>query len=1662
MVDNGEEGKDPPIREKVISEGRPPDEIDPENISHTPIFGNSSFPSNNESNPSTTNSSVKKANELPEAAPRRRVYQPGSTGPWVVYIRSKPNGKSPNKVRETPAPKADKLEGLIEFGVRVQALCDHIEAANEMEHMSNPSLLQELVAKLPTERKMMWAAYRRCLSVVNLKTFSAYMTEVVQDALTVVNYEPETRVKEVIRDRTKPKGFVNSHTLESGDHTEIPEEPTVTNKAGPFKHFDCAHCEKPGHRLYECGEFKRLSVDDRWRRIRALRICQNCLYGHGRRSCRRSSQCDINGCQNRHHYLLHSPKTSNENDKDLVVAEHHTHRFLPSSSLFRIVPVKLYGKHETLDTFAFLDEGSDLTLIERNVATTLGIRGSPQALCLRWTGSMTRTEKNSERITMEISGNQNAKRYRFNARTVENLGLPSQHLQAEEMVQKYKHLSGIPLTSYRDAKPKILIGIDNLSLAVPLRTREKDGIAAVKTRLGWCVYGSASTEKDEAYNFNVCNCTCDRDLQESVKLMYEVDAVGVKPREIPLSPEEERALYLLKTTTKSVDNFFETGLLWRNDHIEFPDSYPMALSRLEGLERRMAQKPELGENVRRQIREYVEKGYAHRATKMELDQADPRRIWYLPLGLVTNPKKPSKVRMIWDAAAKVDGISLNSMLLKGPDQLASLVAILFRFRQFYVAVSSDIKEMFHQIRIRDDDKHSQRFLWRENPTEGPTVYLMDVCTFGSTCSPASAQFVKNLNATNHADLYPEASRAIQFDTYVDDYLSSFSSQEEAAKTAVEVRLVNKNGGFQLHHWRSNSTIVMEALNEKQVIEKKNLSSLDNTDTERVLGLLWDPSTDELSFSTDMKPEVRILIAQNIKPTKRQVLRCVMSLYDPLGVLAPYIIHGRILIQDLWRAKTTWDEQIPDEAFERWTQWFCVIEHIAKIRIPRCYFPNANRGTYDNVELHAFVDASEVAYCCVIYFRTLNPNLESQCSLITANAKVAPLKPWSIPRLELQACVWGARQTKFVQENHSVPISRTILWTDSMTALSWINADPRNYRPFVSNRIVEIQELTSECEWKWIPSKLNPADEATKWGTGPYFTQDSFWFSGPDFLKLPESDWPFLKGTPTTTTEEIRASVLHHTLDQPLVEYENFSSWEKLQRTYAFILRFAKNAKKNNPKQRGHLQQNELREAEEEIFRQIQKEAFADEIATLEKGLPIGASRKLVNKESKIYKMIPQLDDRGLLRQNSRIEAAKDFPYSVRYPIILPNNHRVTELLADRYHRIFRHGNSETVVNEMRQVYAIPGLRVLAKRVSKECQWCKIRRAKPSIPPMAPLPLARLAHHERAFTFTGLDYFGPLLVKVGRASIKRWIALFTCLTTRAVHLEVAHFLTTASCISCVKRFVGRRGTPYEFFTDNGTNFQGAERVLREQISQGLSATFTSSDTKWTFIPPGAPHMGGAWERLVQSVKRAMDYAFNEEKLDEEGLMTLVVEVESMVNTRPLTYLPIESEESEALTPNHFLLLSSNGAKTTWVDKKSRSDQKAKLGCAELRHLLGRSWDNIQNQLDKFWERWIKEYLPVIRRQSKWFEDSRQLDEGDVVMVIDPTKRNGWERGRILRLIHNPDGRARQAVVRTTSGEHKRPVSRLALLDVKGRTIPEDTETHQGETVAEQTATLATLA
>ncbi|XP_062538747.1 uncharacterized protein LOC134207023 [Armigeres subalbatus] len=610
----------------------------------------------------------------------------------------------------------------------------------------------------------------------------------------------------------------------------------------------------------------------------------------------------------------------------------------------------------------------------------------------------------------------------------------------------------------------------------------------------------------------------------------------------------------------------------------------------------------------------------------------------------------------------------------------------------------------------------------------------------------------------------------------------------------------------------------------------------------------------------------------------------------------------------------------------------------------------------------------------------------------------------------------------------------------------MKSDQRRYKPFVAHRIGEIVSITNPEEWHWVGTKCNPADDLTNWGKGTEIKSESRWYRGPDFLYRGEEEWPKQDRLRVEVAEELRASVLLHHIVLPdsLIERMcHISRWPVMVRTVATVFRFISNCRRRiqkkpiealwrSSKRSGvrvfpsvevPLQQKEYLAAENLLWKAVQADQFADEVKTLWRNKELSKSQAIpLERSSALYRLAPFLDEDGVIRMEGRTEAAEYAPFDVRFPIVLPRDHAVTTRLLEHYHREYGHSSRESVVNEVRQRFYIPRLRVQIDKVMRACTWCSIRKAKPSVPRMAPLPRQRLAARVDPFAYVGIDYFGPLEVSIGRRKEKRWVALFTCMTTRAVHLEVTYSLTTESCKMAIRRFVKRRGSPSEIFSDNGTNFVGANQDLMRELNAGCAETFTSAKTRWTFNPPSAPHMGGAWERMVRSVKEAMKAFFDGRKLTDEILHTVLIEEENLVNSRPLTYVSTNvKEDQEALTPNHFLR------------RCPVAECLPPRNSVELADTLRCSYNRAQFLAHKFWDRWQKEYLPTLNR-SKWMVDQRPVVVGDLVFVADGEKRNVWERGMVKEVFTGSDGRIRSAPVQTSKGEKVRPVAKLAILEL----------------------------
>ncbi|XP_052561972.1 uncharacterized protein LOC120429009 [Culex pipiens pallens] len=1145
------------------------------------------------------------------------------------------------RVRAMSPPKADQMETIIDFGIAVQNLCATMTACRMNECLYNVALLQELVERLPPTIKINWALHRKSKKTVSLADFGKWLGTLVE-ALSKVTRPPAGPKHQIgQRDRRNEQVHVHSDDVKERNASK-----------------GCHVCKEDCQSLEKCGEFGKMSPLSRWKLIKEMDICRKCLKKHIR-ACDSKVPCGTNGCPFLHHKLLHDDakhKLPEQVTQDKPKEDCNAHQCCLGSVLFKYVQITLHGNGKSVTTYAFLDSGSTCSLMEHSLWEELGLDGEKQPLCIGWTAGQGRYEANSVRCTVDVSGTTGKRRNRLKkVHTVESLQLPVQTMNIDDLSEHYGHLANLPVESYANVRPRILLGMDNAYLDQPLEAREggENQPVAALTRLGWTVYGPCSvaeeTQAATEFNYHICQCET---LQAEMKQYFMLDSLGIQiPSKPLLSKDDERAVDMLKKRTILDGERYRTGLLWKFDDVKLPDSRPMALNRLRCLEKRMIREPELATALQAKIEDYEQKGYIRKLTDAE-ERADRDRVWYLPIFVVTNPNKPGKLRIVWDAAAEVRGTSLNSVLLKGPDQVTSLVDVLLRFREYRTAVTGDIKEMFHQVRVHPDDQHCQRFLWNNgSPGSTPSVYVMQVMTFGASCSPSCAQFVKNINAERFAEDSPAAAKAIINDHYVDDMLSSVETEQEAIKLASSVRDIHGQGGFEIRGWRSNSKAVLAALNSQEC-DDKNLSEASQFSTEKVLGMWWDSSTDTFTFRLPTKPDKDLLNGLRV-PTKKEVVRVLMSIFDPLGLLANVLMFLKVLIQEIWRSGIGWNATITPEQYEKWLVWLKVIEKVEAVSIPRCYRQITSSSSKTNVQLHTFVDASTNG-CATVAFLRFEEEDRIECAFVAGKTRVAPNKLTSIPRLEIDAGTMGVRLAQKIMEGLRIVIHQRFFWTDARDVLCWLHADHRNYSQFVGFRVAEILEKSNLAEWNYCPSKLNPADDGTKWTKIPDLSEKSRWLHVICFIQQKMSEWPNKLIHIGTTTTELKHSVGVHCVTAQVINPEEFSTWKRLLRYTAHCKRYVRNLKEttsDRPRTTGEITQEELFAVEAYLHRLAQEAEYIEEIAILikaGKGNPNGLQ---IPKGSPIFKLSPYLDQFGVLRMQGRTVALRQ-QTSCRRPSIV--------------------------------------------------------------------------------------------------------------------------------------------------------------------------------------------------------------------------------------------------------------------------------------------------------------------------------------------------------------------------------------------------------------------------
>lgn len=1534
------------------------------------------------------------------------------------------------KISQIPYIKEYQFEALIDFANKVLNLVATIQSLGHHGQFYNTQVLNEMINKLPPILKLQWGAYLNGGEAANLMTFSRWIENVSESVGHV------SRPK--FNDDRRPK-----------HHEPLPRrtEMNFSTRYGNVR--SCSYCENSDHSINKCQSFENLNTTDRWKWVKTKKICFSCLkQNHQIQQCRFKKICGRNDCRKLHNPMLHENQPQpdgmhNRGEPSTSSASCETNLNISNTRnknvLLRVVPVILTSSTGIqVETYALFDEASTITMIDEDISDELGLHGEIQPLSLQWTNDFSNYIENSKVVSLKISGIANGSKTftLYQVRTVKNLSLPIQNVDIKGICKRWPYIQNVPVYPLQNAQPTILIGQDNWPLTIPrnrIQKRWNDPVLT-KTWLGWVIHGNLPDEsnKDKFCYLIKTTHNNDDELHHLVKNSFKIEDIGVRFPE--KSNEEIRAEEILEKTTRRVNDLkWETGLLWKYEEFSLPESKNNAFVRLKYIEKKMRQNGTFAEAYKDKIHDYLNKGYAKRLSSEEL-RIRKKNEWYLPHFAVVNPHKPDKIRVVFDAAAKSNNISLNDMLLAGPDLYNSIISVIWKFRIERIAFSGDVKEMFLQINIRHEDLPAQRFLWRENENEDPGVYEMSVMLFGTVCSPSLAQSVRNKNADEFKDVYPEAANAIKKFHYMDDYLDSCVDEKEAIELINQVIDIHKHAGFSICNWNCNSVDVLKLIPEElRASGNKNMKLNDgDMPCERVLGLQWNPNADEFYFELkfqNMNPEI---IAGTCIPTKRELLRITMSIFDPLGFIANVVIHLKIILQKLWKLKLGWDEKLPKDINVQWQKSRKVLLNIAPLKIRRQLF-TCSMKKYP-VGLHIFADASDKAYSACAYLRIEKEEIET--AFLMCKTRVVPLKGVpSIPRLELQAALLASNLYKFIKNNFPLYFSEVHLWSDSQTVIFWIKNDNQKFKQYVANRISQIQEITNINWWHWINTAVNVADEGTKWTKTPVICPESRWLQGPEFLKLPKYKWPEENEKEVYSEDNLE---FHHKIlivapfqkNVALPDLERFSKWLKLIRTTGWIVKY-RDKFLHKPTDDDDLSTKYLNEAETLWWIEVQKETFSEEIMMLKRD-------KEVNKNSKLYALSPFIDEKQVIRMKGRISLVCVADENMKNPVIIPPKHRFTELLVEHFHKEYGHAGQDYIVNQLRQKYWIPNIRHVVKKISRSCLICKKRKCRNEEPMMGDLPEGRLAAYVLPFTHTGMDYFGPLEVTVGRRKEKRYGVIFTCLTIRAVHVELAGSLDTNSAIMAIRRFMSRRGKPVHIYSDNGTNLRGAERELKRAIAEidqlKMSQELSNRNINWHFIPAAAPHMGGSWERLVRSIKTTLHVILKERAPKEEVLSTLMAEAENIVNGRPLTHISIDPKDMESMTPNHFLIGTNN-----------RMDAPGNFSENDL--CSKRQWRIAQALSNMFWKRWLKEYLPTLRKRTKWHAKSEPLKIGDLVLVVDDKNpRNLWPLGMITNVFPGKDGQVRVVDVKIKTTIYRRPTTKICKLNIEttedSNTDPED--------------------
>ena len=1044
----------------------------------------------------------------------------------------------------------------------------------------------------------------------------------------------------------------------------------------------------------------------------------------------------------------------------------------------------------------------------------------------------------------------------------------------------------------------------------------------------------------------------------------------------------------------------------------------------------------LGPAYQHQIEDMLERGVARKVPEAELAVFNGP-INYLPHLAALNPNSASTpLRICFDASRSQGGApSLNQILAKGPDKfLNNLAGVIVNFRYGRYAAKGDVRKMYNCIYLTEEDSYMQCFMWRDlDISRGGETYQVVVNNIGVKPAGAIATVALRKSADEFQIKYPITAVQLRNRSYVDDLGLSASSLAMLKQRTQEADEILGHANMHVKKW----TMSGDRNREIKVGETAEVGLLEESECERMLGVVWDPSKDEFKFKvrinlSQLKHKSRVGpdlnredLSRNAPMTisRRQYYSQIQSLFDPIGLLAPVLLQAKILLRKTWEgecANLKWDDPLPVSLRNDMLEFFESLFDLEKVSFPRSLWPV--QDVIGNPELVVFSDGSVQAFGAVVYVRwKISPD-KWWPRLIMSKSKIAPKNRITIPRLELNGAVLAKRVKEFLVAEMDVKFDNVYHLVDSSTVLGYVHKLDSKLKPYEGIRVSEIQTSGTFVEgrlqcWSWIEGDLNPADWATKPRSVLELDANSFWQRGPEFLTRDYAKWPIkldfkverLDGELLPKSTHVVYLVSGDTANALETLLQNNSQVQKLFRIAAYLFKW-KRIRESVP---GVITAEEIVQAKKFWVKFVQQDVEEE----LRKSVP-NSDLEGSKVSGKFRRLSPFKDDEEIWRIGHRMREFVPFTADKKPPMFVPFGSRLTLLLMRQAHQYKHSGIQETVSRFRLMGFWTTKATVLAKSVRSSCVICRILDKKPMHQSMGGIPGDRL-ENPIAWGHVETDLFGPFQCRSDvnkRSTIKVWGIVIIDKNSGATHCDIVMDYSAIETIKAFRRFASLRGWPIKVYSDPGSQLESSSGKLGSwwnDLKDQLSEFAANTNFSWELSPANSPWRQGQSEVRIKTVKRLLTIAVTSVRLTPLELQTALYEAANLCNERPLgiNKTPNADGSYAVLTPNCLIMGRSLAAVP---DDAKLSDQ---IKASERYHLI--------NQVTSdFWSRWASEVTPEHVIRKKWNESGRNLQQGDVVLVHDKSPLKGkYIMGMVDSVKMGPDSRVRSCTISYMSPRSK---------------------------------------